>query len=211
VRDTVLTRLPAVDRDDRSSLPSYQRARLWLTDRLLTASLAWRVYASFRGTATPAAGPETEEGISVSDEVFRPPSSPTVEDAWRVTEALILTLAREVASSGAELWIVTLTTEEQVDPDVSHRASFARQLGVDTLFYPDRRVRDFARANGLPVVSLAEPMAAHAASTGEFLHGGYNADYPRGTGHWNETANALAAGLVGEQLCSARAFVGAAR
>lgn len=202
---------------DEAGQPFYQRVRLAITNRSLAAARVYRGWADFRARflpvsgaapATPGGDEDDESGID-SDDVYRVPEDPDVVDAWRVTEALFLALARETAAQGTELWIVTLTNAEQVDPSLTARKAFAASLGVDSLVYPDLRIRDFARAHGIPVVTLVEPLGDYAELTGTYLNGGYNEAVPAGKGHWNETANQLAAEVVGSRMCAgSRAIAG---
>lgn len=191
-------RLAALTRREiLGSLPPHQRLRLWLTEHLRTAD---RLYASWarlgRVTASgPGVGGETDGGI------YAPPRREDLEEAWRVTEALLLEFQRDVSRRGSRFWLVTLANAAQVTPDVDRRAALAQAIGMDSLFYPDRRLAAFAANNHIPVVTLAEPLAEFAARTGRYLHGGYNATHPAGSGHWNETANQLAAGFVATRMC----------
>jgi len=198
---------PPVAVDEFADEPWFRRLRIAITDRIATANLLYRGW-DMVWPNPPAADARLEPAIAGGlggEEVYRPPPTPQIAEAWRLTEALLLALAREVAAAGAEFWIVTLSNAEQVHPDPAARQAFAERLGVADLFYPDRRIRDFAVANALPVVTLAEPMADYSLTHGFFLHGGTSPDSPPGTGHWNVTANTLAAGLVGDRMCSGSA------
>ncbi len=201
--DTLVLNAPmAVDPD--AGEPWFRRLRIAAMEHLRTADLLYRGWAMLR----PAVAAEEDElrpdlgGGLGSEEIYRPPSTPAIAEAWRVTEALLLALARDVAADGAEFWIVTLSNAQQVHPDLAARRAFAAGLGVNDLFYPDRRIRDFAAANGIPAITLAEPLADYGAANGVFLNGGLSPETPAGQGHWNVTANTLAAGIVGDRLCS---------
>jgi hypothetical protein len=185
-----------------------------LTERFLSAAAVWDGYSALRaalGTSPPPPAP-VAAGDSDDDQelvMLAPPRSRELRDAWEITEALLATLAAEAMSHASEFWMTTLSVAEQTDPDVRKRAAVAAALGVDSLYYPDHRIREFARARAIPLVSLAEPLADYSARTGEFLNGGYNVDYPHGSGHWNATAHGLAARMVGERLCAqSPAFAG---
>lgn len=190
--------------DERASYPWYQHWRIALTDRSLLASVMYAGWGALRehlgesrAEAMSHAGPDEPDAGAI----YRPPATEPIAEAWRVTEALLLALSREVAAQGAELWLVTLSNAEQVHPDPAVRADDAARLGVATLFYPDHRIRDFATGHGIPVVTLAESLAEYAATHRAFLNGGYNALFPPGSGHWNETANQLAASIVSGRVC----------
>ena len=191
--------------DDYSHLPWYQRVRLAFTDRFRSATLVWNAWGSFRAAFFPVIPTHEDD-----DPVLAPPHGDLTE-AWSVTEAVFQTLAREVADHGSEFWITTLSNAEQTNPDLAARAALANRLGVSTLYYPDDRIRDFAHARNIPVISLAQPLADYSARTGKFLNGGYNAAFPAGTGHWNETAHELAADIVAKRLCADSRVIAEAR
>ena len=113
------------------------------------------------------------------------PAHPALAEAWRVTEGLLVALRDEVRASGAQLWIVTLSNSPQVHPDPAARRAFMRRIGAGDLFYADRRIQDLGARAGIPVITLALPLAEHAQRHGSFLHG-FPASTP-GVGHWNET------------------------
>lgn len=188
------------------ALPWYQRTRLWLTERSLIAEHLYLAYAARINPPPPeAADPEDEpaaEEEDGEDVIYHEPTKPMMTEAWAVTEALILAAAREATADGAEFWMATLSNAEQVHPDPAVRAEEARSRGVADLLYPDRRLRAFASRHGIPFVMLVEPLAAYAVEHGVFLNGGYRDYAPPGSGHWNETANALAAEIVGARLCA---------
>lgn len=201
--------------EDLSGLPWYQRLRVAITSRLATANLAWGGWGQLRARFAPPAPPIAEQEESPAEAsgnaIYRPPATPAERDAWRVTEALFLALAREVAAQGSEFWLVTLSNAEQVNPSLEARRALAASLGVESLRYPDERIRDFGRAHGIRVITLVERLADHTEKTGRFLNGGYNERYPPGTGHWNETTNELVAGLVGDRLCAESGILTRAR
>jgi hypothetical protein len=185
---------------DLSTLPLHQRARLFVTTRSVAASMLYGGWGALRAWWSPPPAPLP---APADDEaIYRAPVTPRMAAAWRATESLLRSLARETAARGAELWIVTLSNAEQVHPSPQARRDFAARAGVEDLGYPERRLREFARAHGLRLVTLAEPLADYAAATGAWLHGGYNAAFPGGTGHWNDTAHRIAAGIVGDALCA---------
>jgi len=195
---------PPVAIDEFADEPWFRRLRIAITERVATANLLYRGWDVVRPDP-PVADIRPEPAIAGglgSGEIYRPPTTPQIAEAWRLTEAMLLALAREVAAAGAEFWIVTLSNAEQVHPDPAARQAFAERLGVADLFYPDRRIRDFAAANAIPVVTLVAPLADYGARHGQFLNGGTSPETPPGTGHWNVTANALAAGIVADRLCA---------
>lgn len=192
--------------------PWWRRARIALTDRFRIAQLLHGYYAQARERFIPP--PEGDhrphDEIDLETAIYREPSTPEIAEAWRVTEALLLQWAREVRASDAEPWIVTLANAAQVQPSIADREALMRSLGVDSLFYPDRRVLSFAAAHDIAALGLAEPMAARAAATHTFMNGGSAGD-PPGEGHWNQTGNAVAAELMANALCARSAVMTATR
>jgi hypothetical protein len=143
-------------------------------------------------------GKRSEAGLD--DHVYRPPQDEDWREAWRVTEGILRLMNGEAREHGARLWIATLTNGIQVHPDAAARQAFIERLGVDTLFYPNMRIREFGRREGIPVITIVEAMAEYARSNHVFLHGfGGNL----GVGHWNETGHKLAGELIAAELCNA--------
>lgn len=187
--------------------PWWRRLRIWAADRVRVAQLLYETWGWVRPLVVrtqedDAPGDPALEDLG--DEIYRSPTLPVIEDAWRVTEALLLELAREVRATGAEFWIVTLANRVQIDPRASERQELMASLGVEHLFYPDRRIRAFAERQGIPVITLAERLAADTAESGVHLNGGYNARAPLGSGHLNEAGNRAAAELISESFCASR-------
>ena len=185
--------------------PWFRRMRIAVTSRSFTARLLYRIWGNLR-SHRPLPNRVAEPGIgdleNLKGKIYLPPAITQINEAWRVTEELLLILNREVRAHGAELWIVTLSNPPQVNPDLAEREKFRQGLGVDSLFYPDLRIRDFAGKNDIRVISLAPSLAEYTATHKVFINGGYSPRRPLGTGHWNETGNRVAAEIVGAQLCS---------
>ncbi len=173
----------------------------WVVNRLRTLQLLKEGYERARtllARSRPAAilspGPDAA--------VYRPPETAVWRDAWALTEALIAEMNRLVRARGAGFWLVTLSNPIQVHPDAALRRDYMAAAGVETLDYPDRRLADFGRRAGIPVVTLAGPMAEHVAREGVVLHGFPEAP---GNGHWNREGHRLAAEILAERLCPALA------
>lgn len=133
--------------------------------------------------------------------VYLPPADRVWREAWAVTEEMIRELARRARSHGADFRLVTLSNPIQVYPDAALRDRLATALGTDDLLYPDRRLARLAGAEGIPVVTLAETLRAHAEATGVHLHGGAGS----AGGHWNRAGHRVAGEALAERLCAAYA------
>ncbi len=131
-------------------------------------------------------------------EVYREPVGPEWEDAWRVTEALMVQMSDEVRAKRAEFLVVTGSMGIQVNPDSNVRQEFMNRLGIRSLFYPDDRIKALGEREGFRVLNLAPVLEDYATRNKVFLHG---ADETKGKGHWNEIGHRLAGELIGQELC----------
>jgi hypothetical protein len=158
-------------------------------------------------TQTPAQqqqGAPTDE-LGSANVIYREPSDDTWRDAWAVTEKLVATMNAEVRGHGARFLLVTLSNGIQVYPDASARKAFADRLGVEDLFYPERRFRALGEREGFPVLNLAPELQRRADERKLFLHG-FGREL--GNGHWNEDGHRIAGELLAENLCDLLARAG---
>lgn len=132
--------------------------------------------------------------------IYGPPTMPAMQAAWSVTEGLLLEIRDEVKAHGAELRIVTLATRPQVIPDIERRGELMRKLGVQDLFYADRRIKEFGDREGIPVTNLGPALSAYAEAHQVYLNGFSEKNY--GAGHWNETGHRVAGEAIGAELCA---------
>ena len=119
-------------------------------------------------------------------------------EAWAITEELLAMLRSEVASRNARFMLATLSTDIQVHPDRSIREAFQRQVGTESLFHADQRLREVAARHGIEIITLAPTMQRIAEETGGFLHGFGNNAF----GHWNENGHRVAGSLLAKHLCA---------
>ena len=160
-----------------------------------TVFKGWWSQVRKTGVAVPAqSGPEA----GLSDSIYREPASAVLQEAWEVTEALLLRMRDEVAAKGARFFVVVLTTGTQVHPDPQVRAESAQWLGVKDLFYPDRRLEKLCQREGIPILLLAPAFQEYAAAHQVFLHGFKD---NLGGGHWNQRGHALAGKMMAQWLC----------
>jgi hypothetical protein len=135
----------------------------------------------------------------VEDQAFMPPKEQSWQEAWRVTEGIITQTSREARARGAQFLVVSVTYGMQVQPDPAARAVYARQLGLNDLFYPGRRIADLGAREGFPVLDLAPPFQAYAEQHHTALHGfGQTVNM----GHWNQAGHQLAGELIGQRICA---------
>lgn len=130
--------------------------------------------------------------------VYREPDDAVWTEAWQVTEGTIQLMRDEVEKKGARFIVATLTTDRQVNPDPSARQEFAKAIGVNDLFYADRRIKALGERYGFTVVNLAQPLQEYAEKNKTYLHG---FDNQVGFGHWNAEGNRVAGEALANSLC----------
>ena len=140
--------------------------------------------------------------LGVDNLIYRAPSDAVWNEAWSVTEELLVEMRDEVQSKGAKFLVVTLSNGIQVYPDEGARTEFLRRTGATDLFYPDLRIKSLGERAGFPVLNLAPALQAYADEHKVFLHG-FGAE--RGNGHWNALGHAQAGELIAESLCAGAA------
>lgn len=149
--------------------------------------------------ANSAAADDTAGEPGVSPETYSAPTDLRWQAAWNNTEALLAGMARAAGEMGADFLVAMAPTGYQVLPDADFRMAYSARLGVEDLFYPERRLHEFAATQGIPLLPLAPPMAMVAESGGAVLHGFSNT--APGIGHWNATGQRLAAKLLAPVVC----------
>lgn len=146
------------------------------------------------------ASPMNEPGLD--ENVLREPQDPLWEEAWTITEKLLLLTAQEARRGGARFLLATLASSGSVYPDAGLRQAYAAHLGVSDLFYPDRRVQRLGERHGIEVISLGPQMQRLADATRTYYYGFANTML--GFGHWNEAGNEVAGKLIARHLCEQR-------
>ena len=145
--------------------------------------------------------------LGLRDEVQLPPATEDWREAWRVTEGVLRLMRDECRSRHTPFALVTLTRGTQVTPIRAQQESTLRQLGVTDLFYPERRLAEFGRREGIPVLNLAPSMAVEATQRQVYFHALGDS---LGIGHWNSAGHQaagerIAAWLAGELAGDMRA------
>jgi lysophospholipase L1-like esterase len=134
--------------------------------------------------------------------VLAEPREPRWEEAWTITERLIAKTADTAKRAGAGFVVVTVPYAIQVHPDASLRKALQAKLGVADLFYPDKRIAEFGKRNGIRTVPLALEMQRLAEERKAYFHGFENIGM--GRGHWNAEGHRTAAELIAKDLCAAQ-------
>jgi hypothetical protein len=138
------------------------------------------------------------EELGTDNLVYLEPNNVVWNDAWRVTEGLIVQMRNEVETRGAKFVVVTLSNGPQVLPDPAWREGFKNRFGITNLFYPDDRIKSLGAREGIAVVALAPELQEFAERNQVFLHG-FGEDL--GNGHWNATGHRVAGELIAKKMC----------
>ncbi len=171
--------------------------------KILLAS--WKARIKGDDSPKPDAAPKQEELLAKSEElgtdnmVYLEPGNAVWNEAWDVTERLLVTMNNEVKARGARFLVVTSSNGPQVLPDPSAREVFMRRFGVKDLFYPDNRIKSLSERENMTVITLAPELQAYAEKHRTFLHGfGSNI----GNGHWNVEGHRVVGELLAAKLCA---------
>jgi len=150
---------------------------------------------------TGPAAAEQPGDVGIDNLVYQTPRDEVWQNAWRVTEELLMQMRDEVESRGAEFLVVTLSNGIQVYPDKAAREAFMRRVGAEDLFYPDRRIKALGEREHFAVDNLVPELQAYADQHKVFLHG-FGANV--GNGHWNQLGHRIAGELLAHKLCESQ-------
>lgn len=176
-----------------SNRSAFTRFKAGLINSSRSLQLANKFYSAWKNRRV--SGDRSDIGLDPN--VYRSPGPGTEwEEAWRVTEGLLMLFQEECRRMNSGLLIVTLSNPIQVHPDRKRKSEFLEQNTIDDLFYPDRRLLNFCESNEIVCLSLAETfsMAVDSASHSLYLHGFSNTKM--GAGHWNEDGHQLASETI---------------
>lgn len=175
------------------------RGYYFLRDHLSTVQVLRKFVNTLKAReATPAENPVQELGLDSA--VFREPEPNDIawQQAWEITDKLLISMRDEVWARGAYFMVVSLSTGVQANPDPSLREDLMRQLGVGNLSYPDRRLNSLGDRQQFQVLNLAPGFQAYAVRHNAYLHGSAKS---RGLGHWNVDGHHLAGTMIAQALC----------
>ncbi|MEB3175765.1 MAG: SGNH/GDSL hydrolase family protein [Cyanobacteriota bacterium] len=134
--------------------------------------------------------------------LYQAPPNEDWRQAWEATESLIENIHRESQTLGADFILATLSNPPQVYPQQQPALEQVLQKqGAQDLFYPDRRLAQFAQKQGFTAITLAPDLQTYSRQNNVFLHGFPNT--APGVGHWNALGHRVAGEKLAAQLCSA--------
>lgn len=102
----------------------------------------------------------------LDENVFREPIDPDWQEAWTITEKLLVAMHEETRPRGARFVVAVLSSAGAVYPDADLRQRYAPHLGIADLFYPEKRLERLGAQHGFEVLAP-------------------------GFGHWNHAGHAL--------------------
>jgi hypothetical protein len=175
-----------------------ERSDSILTRFKLYLNMHVRVYAFLRETTDRLRyeGTIRQVGMPPDYNLFRQTYTEPWSEAWRVTEALILQLHKEVTQRGADLFIVLIPAQYQV-----YRSYWEQSLQtyVDMrgkrwdLERPNRILASFLKRHGIKFIDLLPQFRACAERPETEL-------YLVADGHWNAEGHHLAGRMISKSL-----------
>lgn len=141
----------------------------------------------------------SEDFTELNTQNFKEPQDAAWQEAWRVTEGLIVTMRNEVVQKNADFLLVTIGDPMQVRPEAQIQKDFMTKNNIQNLFYPDRRLEKLGAREGFRVLNLSEQFQGYTEKYQLCAHGFEN--YVPCAGHWNELGHRLASILINRNLC----------
>jgi len=153
-----------------------------------------RVFHSFRGGAVPEASTKAPDNLGFY-EIYRVVQKPDWEDAWRVSEHLLIALRDLAESHGAKFAVILVPGAWEVYSDLWDEVVTTmpgmRDVSLDR-DQPSKRLGEFLNKNRITVISLLPEFRKRAPTLPPL--------YFRGDGHWTAEGHKLAADLVIDQV-----------
>jgi len=141
----------------------------------------------------------SEDFTNLSAQNFQEPQDAAWQEAWRVTEGLIVTMRNEVVQKNADFLVVTIGDPMQVRPEAQTRKDFMTKNNLQDLFYPERRLEKLGAREGFRVLNLSQQFQGYTEKYQVCAHGFENS--VACGGHWNELGHRLASILINRNLC----------
>jgi hypothetical protein len=152
------------------------------------------------GRAGPARGTTIEPGLD--DSVFLVPTATAWNEAWQITERLIVATRDEVVAGGGRFVVVSIPIGIQAHPDPEVRQRLMGTLHADDFWYPENRMREFATREKVETITLGRAFQAYAEANQTYLYGFRNTRL--GTGHLNENGHKLIGESIAKHLCQSK-------
>ena len=147
----------------------------------------------------PAEERDTNLEAGSDDNIFLPPRTKDWNDGWQITERLIVALRDAVVASKGRFVVVSVPIGIQAHPDPNARSRFMHNMQISDLWYPDRRMAEFAMREHVDLITLGQTFQSYAEKNGVYLYGFANTQL--GTGHLNENGHRLIGEALARHLC----------
>jgi len=177
----------------------YNRLRILQLAR--TAQQAkWDKLITLKKTEAPSAVTPTRISKAEFMRVwpYKAPESEDLAKAWRISEAILEKIVQSAKQNHAEVWLIQIGHEIEVDPRDSQREAFLKVNELTDFNYASQRYSKFASLHGTHFLSLSPKMLEYAKEHNLSLHGFSNTK-PY-SGHWNIAGNAVAAEVIQNAL-----------
>ena len=163
-----------------------QSSSTQLKSRVINASRTVQLINKLYSRLKNSSQPRANVGIGLDPKLYAPPEDDDWKSAWNVTERLVSAIDEHCQQNQSRLVVVTLTNPIQVHPDAAVRDKFKNDHEIDSLLYPDDRVRQYCAKNRIHLLQLARPFLQEVIDSREpvYFHGFTNTEL--GVGHWNE-------------------------
>jgi len=187
------------------------RFYIWRHDNLRTQQLMDRAWQIVRDWWSPPDSPgmlgsvrqSRVRGQGLFTDIYRDPPDEDWQEAWKITEAVLLKMRDEVAAKPpARFFVVVLSNDAQVHPNDAVRHRMATAPGVSDIFYPDHRLEKFCQGHHIPILLLAPTFEKYVRQHHVAIHGFRTwLRNDLGSGHWNKNGQRLAGQLIAKWLC----------
>jgi hypothetical protein len=135
--------------------------------------------------------------------LFAPPGDNNWRSAWAVTEKLLLRIRDWSQSHKIDFRLAIIPDPTEGLPGEARRQAAVQKFDLTDLDYPIARIARFAASNGIPYVSLLEPLRMFADDNRQYTYG-FNKSEP-GDGHLNAFGNEISGRTIAAWLCPAGA------
>ncbi len=168
---------------------------------LRTFQLIRKLKSAFeqREDGKSGAARDTNIESGLDGDVFLAPTAKAWEEAWQITERLIVAIRDEVVAGGGRFLVLSIPIGIQVNPNPEVRIRFMRALHVDDLWYPESRIRELAQTEKIDAMTLGRSFQSYAEKNQLYLHGFKNTRF--GSGHLNENGHKLVGESLAKHLC----------
>ena len=192
VPDMSFRNLPPIDRNEKA-VSFVDRMPTWIVNNSRILQVIKKVDLDRKKREL------SEDFTDLSTKTLKEPQDAAWQEAWRVTEGLIVTMRNEVVQKNADFLVVTIGDSIQVRPEAHKRKIFMIKNNIQDLFYAERRLEKLGAREGFRVLSLSEQFQAYTDKYQVCAHGFEN--FAPCGGHWNELGHRLASILINRNLC----------